>query len=307
MVRYEQVPNHGATNLDGAILDSDLSIDVIDGSVFPTAGDFRILIGTEVLLVTARSTDTLTVERGLDGTTAASASDGAAVKTVATADQWDRLAIDLGAGGRSDETNGGELPRLCQDQAGDLIVAADFSWANQQSATISDTDYGGLKLTTDAGGGTTTDQHVCFITLPATPWVATVKFFYNYGVTFNATWDWFGFLVRESSTGEFVQIRGTPWSTMPYQHMNSPTSNNTTIDNTTDMGSTHMWYRFADDGTNLSIQISTSGKPQSFYQINSESRTARLTSGADQIGFSINGEVSGGNAWSALITSFTIT
>ncbi len=64
--------NRATTTLDGAISDSDLTIVVADGSVFPTTGRFIITIENERIIIASRSTETLTVEaggRGIDNST----------------------------------------------------------------------------------------------------------------------------------------------------------------------------------------------------------------------------------------------
>ena len=76
--------NNGKTTLNGAINSSVTSIVVTDGSVLPSlsGGDWFYLtlennaLSREIVKVTARSTNTLTVVRGQDGTTAASWSSG---------------------------------------------------------------------------------------------------------------------------------------------------------------------------------------------------------------------------------------
>ena len=70
--------NNAKTTLNGAITDSATSIVVVDGSVFPTlgGGDYfymtleDVSLNREIVKVTARSTNTLTVVRAQNGTTA---------------------------------------------------------------------------------------------------------------------------------------------------------------------------------------------------------------------------------------------
>ncbi len=83
----ERFSNRAQSTLDTTINDAVTSLDVAsgEGALFPDSGDFRILIGTEILLCTARSSDTLTVERGAEGTTAAAHSAGVAVTHIVTA------------------------------------------------------------------------------------------------------------------------------------------------------------------------------------------------------------------------------
>jgi len=68
------------TTLDGSINDSVTSLDLADASDLPTISAFRdtvIHIDSEKMRVTAVSSNTLTVERGYGGSTAASHIDGA--------------------------------------------------------------------------------------------------------------------------------------------------------------------------------------------------------------------------------------
>lgn len=86
----ELFANNGSTTLNGAINNSVTSIVVTDGSVFP-ASNFRIIIGSELLFCSSRSTNTLTVIRGIESTTAASHADLDPVKHVLTAGGLDGL------------------------------------------------------------------------------------------------------------------------------------------------------------------------------------------------------------------------
>lgn len=77
-ITVEQFANAVETLLDGTINNSVTSLDVLDGSTFPTA-NFRIKIEDEILWCSSRSGDTLTVVRGYESTAAASHADGVAV------------------------------------------------------------------------------------------------------------------------------------------------------------------------------------------------------------------------------------
>jgi hypothetical protein len=81
----ELLTNFGRSTMTAGISDSDTSVGVVDGSVFPATGNFRINIGDELMLCTARSSNTLTVTRGIEGTTAVAHSTGKYVTQVATA------------------------------------------------------------------------------------------------------------------------------------------------------------------------------------------------------------------------------
>ena len=68
---FLEVQNRSVSTLASAITDSDLSLDVADGSLFPSAYPFHITIDDEILSCTNRVTNTLTVVRAQQGTAAA--------------------------------------------------------------------------------------------------------------------------------------------------------------------------------------------------------------------------------------------
>jgi len=85
--RYRSAGDGASTTLNGAVTDSATSWTVADGSVFPSEGDYYIARGAEIVLVTHRSTNVLTVIRAQSGTTAIAHSDGETVTSILTADE----------------------------------------------------------------------------------------------------------------------------------------------------------------------------------------------------------------------------
>src|SRR5688572_18240438 len=75
------------STLDGFIDAAVTTLDLAAGTgvLFPSTGDFRIRIDNEILIVTARASDTLTVTRGAETTTAAVHLDESEVNLVVTA------------------------------------------------------------------------------------------------------------------------------------------------------------------------------------------------------------------------------
>src|SRR5690242_2724335 len=69
----EQLANSVASGLLNPILATDTSIVVMDASRFPdpASGNYRLLCDSELMLVTGKTSNTLTVTRGIEGTTAA--------------------------------------------------------------------------------------------------------------------------------------------------------------------------------------------------------------------------------------------
>jgi hypothetical protein len=303
--RLETLPAFGVTDLNGAINNSTTSVTVDSGSVFPVDGDYRVKCEDEVMLVTDRATNVLTVIRGVDDSTAASHGDGAQIAAVGTRDNLATWTNDLGCGGRGGAENiGEELPRgIWNNTTQSRLTASDFTWVNQGSATLTDSGDG-LYLAAPTTNDNASNNRIAVVTAPSTPWTLDVLFFINYGCTFDG-WDWFALCARESGTGEFYSFRALPWSGKSIQHNNSPTSINTTVSAVDDITRAYLWYRITDDGTNIHFRHSTNSL--NFYRILQEGSTSRLAAGADQIGFLINAGTTGGETFGVHISSLNIS
>ena len=81
----EQFANLAQSTLNGAILAGATSLVVSSASSFPTTGTFRIVIDTEIFIVTGVSGTTFTVTPGAEGTTQAGHANGATVTHILTA------------------------------------------------------------------------------------------------------------------------------------------------------------------------------------------------------------------------------
>ena len=69
-MRREQFQNDSQTTLNASVLTTDVTINVVDGTVFPAAGDFRVLVDDGTDALHGRITgNTLTVTRRQEGTT----------------------------------------------------------------------------------------------------------------------------------------------------------------------------------------------------------------------------------------------
>jgi hypothetical protein len=82
--RRELFKNDSQSNLATDVLASDTTITVVDGTAFPGTGFFRVLVDSELMLCTGVSSNTLTVARAQEGTTAAGHASGAAAYQVLT-------------------------------------------------------------------------------------------------------------------------------------------------------------------------------------------------------------------------------
>lgn len=95
----EQLANNAASTLSSGIDNIVTSLTVANGTVFPASGNFRIVIDSEIIIVGARTGNTLSsLTRGAEGTTAASHSSGAAVTHVVTKGGLDAYLSDALAG-----------------------------------------------------------------------------------------------------------------------------------------------------------------------------------------------------------------
>jgi len=84
--KAELYGNNPTATLNGGINNAVTSLSVVSAAALPTGtGQFRIIIDSEIMLVTNVSGTTLTITRGTEGTTSASHSDGASISVILTA------------------------------------------------------------------------------------------------------------------------------------------------------------------------------------------------------------------------------
>lgn len=293
MPRYERFVNRIQTTLDGAITDSATTVTVSDanGSGYPLLGDFRILVESEVMHVTALSGNDLTVVRGVDGTSAASHSDGVVINPIITQEGFDAFLdhIQVGSSNRPQSR--------WEDIDGNVLTSTDFSLDNAVSNHfLTDGDDGSIILASDNTATTTAHLHVSYKDAPATtPWTLTACVIIGLG------WDWAGgsnsttggICVRESDTGELINLSagaGSPSANQDYLafHWNSPTSSNAAIPSSIspECNTNWCWMQIEDNGTNLFWRVSHNGIR--WHEIASDGRTDLLSSaGPDQIGLTM--------------------
>jgi hypothetical protein len=90
----EQLANNAITTLNGGITSIATSLIVTSATLFPTVPQFRILVDTEVMLVTAVSGTTFTVSRGIENTTQVAHNSGATVTAILTAGALQKFRSD---------------------------------------------------------------------------------------------------------------------------------------------------------------------------------------------------------------------
>ena len=121
-MRRECFQNDARTTLSADAGVSDTSLTVTDGSVFPSGGDFRLLIDHELVLCTLNSSNTLTVQRAQEGTTAATHSTGTNVSQVVTQGGLQRYLRD-----NDPLFDSLRAPYRIINASGNFLHAADFT------------------------------------------------------------------------------------------------------------------------------------------------------------------------------------
>jgi hypothetical protein len=96
MAIREYYTNAVETGLNGSLDNSQTSVAVDDGSSFPLA-NFRVRVEDEIMFCTSRSGNTLTVVRGVEGTSAVAHDGAEVINHVITAGALDAIKADLKA------------------------------------------------------------------------------------------------------------------------------------------------------------------------------------------------------------------
>lgn len=256
-MRREQLLNRTQAVLDGDINDTVTTVAVVDGSVYPSEGDWRISIDNEIMLVTARSTNNLTVVRGVDGTTAAAHTSGTtlyAIITEAGLAQYakDNLNLVDFSLGHTSWSNRGRL----LDQSGNVLTQSDFTGVNMGASTITDHAWGGISVELPT---VSTNQHRMLVrSQPTTPYTLIANTVCSAPV--DAGFNWASVLFRESSTGRILAPSVRPHDTIRLERWTSPSAFSTQLGATLDWGDAHdIWWKLTNDGTTLSAYISSNG------------------------------------------------
>ncbi len=146
----ERFTNGAQTTLQVSVNDSLGSITVADASGFPGSGQFRVRVGTELMLVTGVSGTVWAVDRHAEGTTAAAHSAGATVTQVLTAGALQELTT-LTAGQPANTVFAGPAAGGAASPGFRALVAADLPSGVVTSVNAS----GGATGLTFSGGPVT--------------------------------------------------------------------------------------------------------------------------------------------------------
>jgi hypothetical protein len=282
MPKHEQHKNNASTLLNGGINNSVTTVDVDDATVFPTDGNFRVMVDDEVMIVTAISSNALTVVRGQDNTSAASHSDDASINMIYSAEGLGRLFNDfVGLWGYSGVP---PVSGVFNDAGTARLGTGDFTWVNQGSASIATNDQAlTLRCPTDASNN--------LRMLSLTPGGASWTYIAAFRAVSTGDGNWYGFFglgFRESATGKIVTLGYGGSSTDQIRQTIGRWSDSSTLSGGAFVTSRKafvnrhlIWQKAEYDGTNLKFYTSPDGVV--WIQIHSETKTTFLTTAPDQI------------------------
>ncbi len=315
----ERFTNEGSTTLGSGIDNAVTSLTVASSASFPSAGDFRVRIDSEILIVTAVSGTTWTVTRGAEGTTAASHSSGAAVTHVLTKGGLEGIVGNMVQTGTFSARPAAGIPgRWYLPTDGPVIffddgtnwlgygpcypltppVAADFAWVNQGGASLIDS-HGAIRVVTTPTGGD--NLRIQKKTAPATPYTITAGFIVDFAMDSAAG---VGLCLRQSSDGKLVVMtllaQNAAQAYIITGKYNSPTSfsANYALLKFPAGGGRILWLQFEDNGTTRYMRWSWDGI--NWYLLHSVGRTDFCT--PDEVGWYVQGSTSSVDAAGTLVS-----
>ncbi len=305
----EQYKNNQTTTLNGAITDVATSVTVTDGTVFPSVGDFRVLIESELMLCTSRATHVLTVTRGIESTANVAHDSAKSVDGILTAESLQQLvAIHHQTGTVAARPAAARDGLIYLPNDGHSIyrdtgsawgpwgpmfpltepVDGDFSWVNQGGASVA-TTFGGIYLAAPAS--VTTDYRMRVQSAPSTPYVITAvlltTFIRRRGSPASA--NSCGLVFRQSSDGKLANIifyldTALNQCVDVAKYTDENTFSAFYVGNNVVLTQGLMHLRIADNGTSRITSMSCDG--QNFIALHTVGRTDFMT--ADQVGFFVN-------------------
>lgn len=297
----QKLANFASTTLNGAINNSTTSVVVTDGSVFPASGDFYVLVESEIMKVTARSTNTLTVVRAQESTAAASHADLSLIKLTLTKGTFEdyfgeRISIgsyasfpsspragqlyyasDLDVGWRYDGSNWDMIHPLYIPYANQMDVS---SWTHMnQSTAVVTTQARTVNYQNKVGTGGD-DLRGMYKSVPSAPYTATLIL---RNPPTNQQFTLVGMFLSDGTKLRTISVLG---ASSIGQGISVDAYNNVTSYNSTQMRESvylgdYVWLRIKDDNTNWLFQYSVNGK--NYVTAYSVARNNFLT--ATQIGF----------------------
>lgn len=298
MVRKLQQLNQTFSTLNGVITDSATALTLVDGSVFPTEGEFPVAIDNEIMLCTSRTGNVITVVRGTENTEAAAHASGAYVFALATSYSMNKFATDFVLPTQEDLV----VPDVIQDSNGDILTKADFTEQNISTSTVIDETWGGITIGARIEIFVGTYLRKLTRTQPSTPYTVTAHVKGGAGCGFQSDvkrGQMVGIGWEESSSGKNIICgarldKEVTWSQMDAWNTADPTINHTVPFYYRE----DCWMRLTNDGVTLTMEVSYDGL--NFFTLGSESVGTYIT--PDTIFFfTHNGLTSGPQRYGSLL------
>lgn len=309
----ELLSNNAQTTLSAAITStSATTLSVTSATAFPSGGNFRIIVDSEIMLVTGVSGTTFTVTRGIEGTTAATHSNGATLTHVLTGGAMDVLRGDFCQEGTMANlpasSKNGILYFPDDGQALNRDTGSQFNqfgplyrmytppaagnWTGFGSPPALDSSGSGLYLANSGGSGANLQGYT--LPAPSTPYIIDALVMPL--LTFYGTLDG-GLCWRNSSSGKietfgWTATGGGASPSLQWIEWTNPTTYSATRNFLQASGSLVVWangliwLRLKDDGTNRTVWISQDG--QRFIEIGTCSSTDFAT--PNEVGFYLDNE-----------------
>jgi hypothetical protein len=307
----ERLANGPSTSLVTTITSAQTTLNVVSSDGFPTSGNFRILIDSEIILVTAVSGTTFTIIRGQEGTVAAGHIDGSPINHILTSGALSAFRADSqqsglysslpAAGNKGVIYRCTDIPVLFRDNGiiwdgfGPIYNLNPpnfntFTWVNQGSASFTN------QFLKAPGGQSGDSCRILKIASPATPYSVTVAFSPLLIIEEGSKYPLCGLCFRESSSGKLMvfayQWRKDSSAVNAFkgiyytiEYWSAPTSfSSTQFQQPISVLTNPLWFKLTDDGSNRKYLISADGI--NFSTLYSESHTLNLT--ANEIGVVVN-------------------
>lgn len=319
----EQFANNATTTLNGGINNSTTSVVVLNGSPFSSSGNFRIIIDSEIMLVTNVSGNTFTVTRGSESTVAVAHNSGATVTQIVTAAAIQTCQTTLGTWSNRPSAGNAGRRYIPSDQGFECIddgtnwrpvvegmlmtspptvAGGGWTWVNQAGSSVSQAQDS-VYISSPAGAGLV--YYMRTGTGSSTASIEAASLNENSGTTSSgsAQFPFRGIAMLESSTGKgLIMIHGPNTSTNQYefyifvapisgtagssQNQTSPQNNYWQTD---PMGITFMRIRLS--GSNIIAEYSKTRT--NWTQLQSLSISSVFTSGPNQAGLLVSAASSG--------------
>jgi hypothetical protein len=302
MPANDQYANNPASTLGAGIAAGDTTLTVASAASFSAIPQFRIIIDSELLLVTGVSGTTFTVARGIEGTTAAAHSSGAVVTQVLTRDGllslgsqihysdsyaaipsssllgrtfWPNNGISIYRDTGSAWNPWGPIYPMATPPA-----AASFTGVNVTTATLT-SNAGSLFLNAPNIAVAHGQFWVKTLAAGAYTWIANLA-----NVFFLTNDCQCGLALRSTGTSKIItfehQALTTSTSLRVIQWTDANTRSNSAL-NLGLYGDSFAWMKITDDGTtNRTYSVSRDGS--NWIDVLTESRTTFIGSAPDQAG-----------------------